>query len=392
MPDENRPIGVAVVGFGWMGRVHTQAYSRLPHHFSVKRPAALIAVVDEVADRGATAAARFGFSRSVTDWRRLLDDPTIEAVSITAPNYAHRELGEAFASAGKHIWIEKPVGVTSADARAVQSAVHTAGVQSVVGFNYRNVPAVQEARNLVAAGAIGRVTHASLRMLGDYAADAAGAFTWRYELARAGHGVIGDLASHAIDLIIHLLGDIDEVVADGAIFVPERRRPRAVTTGHARVEDGELVVVENEDWLSAILRLRSGARVTLEASRVAVGHQNDYGLRIHGTRGVIEWDFRRMGELGVAIGDAAQDLPIATTFVGPRVGDFGAFQPGAAIAMGYDDLKVIEAEAFLRSIASGAPAEASIDAAVAVADVLDALADSASRRTWVSIGNERARA
>lgn len=385
MTNEQRPIGVGVVGFGWMGRVHTQAYARVPHHFEVERPARLVAVVDEVPDRGARAAVRYGFEKSVTDWRRLLDDPQIEAVSITAPNYAHRELGEAFAAAGKHIWIEKPVGVTAADARAVRDAVRAAGVQAAVGFNYRNVPAVAEIRRRIAAGDIGEVTHASVRMLGDYAADPAGAFTWRYELARAGHGVIGDLASHAVDLVRHLIGEIDDVVADGAVFIAQRRRPAAVTTGHVRAEDGELVDVENEDWVSAILRLERGIRVSLEASRVATGHQNDYGLRIHGTHGVLEWDFRRMGELGAAAGENAQDLPLATVHVGPGHGRFDAFQPGAAIAMGYDDLKVIEAEGFLRSIAQGRTVGAGIDDAVAAAEVLDALAESVQQHAWVSV-------
>jgi predicted dehydrogenase len=386
MTDQERPIGVGVVGFGWMGRVHTQAYTRVTQHFAdLPRRARLVTVVDEVAPRGAEAAARFGFENSVTDWRALLDDPEIEAVSITAPNYAHRELGVAFAEAGKHIWIEKPVGVTAADAEAVAAAVHAAGVRSTVGFNYRNVPALEEAGRLIAAGAIGEVTHASIRMLGDYAADAAGAFTWRYELARAGHGVIGDLASHAVDLVRVLLGEIREVVADGEIFVRDRRRPSGVTTGHVRSEDGELVPVENEDWIAGLLRLESGARVTLEASRIAVGHQNDYGLRIHGTRGALEWDFRRMGELLVALGEHAQDLPLATRYVGPEAGRFAAFQPGAAIAMGYDDLKVIEAEAFLGSIAEGRSRGATIDDAVAMARVLDALAESVESRGWVTV-------
>ena len=380
-----RPLGVAVVGFGWMGRVHAQAYARLSHHYADLGVAPrLVAVADEVADR-ADHVARLGFERFTTDWRTLLDDPAIEAVSVTAPNFAHRELGTAFAAAGKHLWIEKPVGVDARDAAAVASAVSAAGVQSTVGFNYRSAPAVHEARRLVQSGELGKVTHASVRMLGDYAADQAGAFTWRYELARAGHGVIGDLASHGVDLVRYLLGEIDEVVADGETFVRERRRPTGSTTGHARSDDGALAPVENEDWTAALLRLRSGARVTLEASRVAVGHQNDYGVRIHGTRGAVEWDFRRMGELSVALGDQSQDLPLAARYVGPEAGEFGAFQPGAANPMSYDDLKVIEAAGFVRSIVTGAPQGPTIDDAVAAARVLDALVESRESRGWVTV-------
>ncbi|WP_369371218.1 Gfo/Idh/MocA family protein [Promicromonospora sp. Populi] len=386
MVDETAPIGIGVIGFGWMGRVHTTAYTRVGHHYPLARRPRLVAVADEVPGRADQAAAAYGFERATNDWRSLLDAPDISAVSITAPNFAHREIGEAFAAAGKHIWIEKPVGVTADDAAAVRDAVRAAGVQSAVGFNYRNAPAVEELRRRIADGEIGEITHASFRMLGDYAADASGAFTWRYELARAGHGVLGDLASHAVDLVRHLLGEIDEVVADGAIFVPRRRRPSGVVTGHERVSDGELVDVENEDWVSAILRLSSGARVTLEASRVAVGHQNDYGVRIHGTRGVLEWDFRRMGELVEAAGDAVQDLPLATRFVGTQSGDLARFQPGGALALSYDDLKVVEAERFLRSIVTGQPVGAVIDDAVAAAVVIDALAESTRTRRWTSVG------
>lgn len=379
------PIGIGVIGFGWMGRVHTTAYSRVGHHYALGREPRLVAVADEVPGRADEAARTYGFERGTSDWRALLDAPDIEAVSITAPNFAHREIGEAFAAAGKHIWIEKPVGVTADDALAVRRAVNDAGVRSTVGFNYRNAPAVEEIRRRIAEGEIGEVTHASFRMLGDYAADASGAFTWRYELARAGHGVIGDLASHAVDLVRHLLGEIAEVVADGAVFVPRRRRPAGVMTGHERALDGELVEVENEDWMSAILRLRSGARVTLEASRVAVGHQNDYGVRIHGTRGVLEWDFRRMGELVEAAGDPVQDLPLATRFVGTASGDLARFQPGGALALSYDDLKVVEAERFLRAIDTGRSVGASIDDAVAAAVVLDAVAESARTGRWVPV-------
>lgn len=378
-------IGVAVIGFGWMGRAHTQAYDRVRHHYPDLAAPRLVAVADPVPGRAAQAADRFGFERATTDWRELLDDPAVAAVSVTAPNFEHRELGAAVAASGRHLWIEKPVGVTAADTLAVAAAARAAGVVAAVGFNYRNVPAVRAARELVAGGGIGTVTHASVRLLGDYAADVGGAFTWRYELERAGHGVVGDLGSHGVDLVRFLLGEVAEVVADGAVFIPRRRRPDGVTTGHARAETGRLVDVENEDWSAAVLRLASGARATLEVSRVAVGHQNDYGFRVHGTEGAVEWDFRRMGELSVTRGDGVQDLPLATVFAGPDAGDLAAFQPAPAIAMGYDDLKVIEAAGFLGAIAGSGAVTATLDDAVAAASVLDAIAASAAERRWVGV-------
>jgi predicted dehydrogenase len=377
---------VAVAGFGWMGRVHTQAYIRVLHHFpDLPLVPALAGVADEVPGRAEEAAAQFGFATATRDWRDLAADPGVEAVSITAPNFLHREIAVAMAQAGKHIWIEKPVGLTSDDARAVADAVERAGVQGTVGFNYRNAPAVAAARELVAEGRLGSVTHARFRLFSDYAAHPEGALTWRYERARGGSGVLGDLAAHGVDLVWHLLGPIDAVVADTALFVPERARPTAATAGHARAAGGELGQVENDDYVASLLRLASGARVVLEASRVAVGEQNSYGFEIHGTRGAVLWDFRRMNELAVSLGDAYQDQPVSTVYVGPGHGLYAAFQPGSGIAMGFDDLKVIEASSFLRSIADGTPHGTTLTDAVRSAATLDAMARSAETGTWVEV-------
>ncbi|WP_433373992.1 Gfo/Idh/MocA family oxidoreductase [Actinoplanes sp. CA-142083] len=148
---------------------------------------------------------------------------------------------------------------------------------------------------------------------------------------------------------------------------------------------GEPGPVENDDWLGAMLRMTNGARVTLEASRIAVGEQNNYGFEIHGTAGALFWDFRRMGELGLSIGSSYQDEPVRTLFAGPADGEFGAFQPGAGIAMGYDDLKVIEAYRFLRSIADGRPYGATLDDAIRSAETLDAMEKSVASGGWVTL-------
>lgn len=381
-----RTLGVAVVGFGWMGRVHTQAYARVPHHFPQLplRPR-LVAVAEEVPGRAKEAAERFGFASATRDWREVAADPRVEAVSVTAPNFLHREIGVAMAEAGKHLWIEKPVGLTAADARAVADAVAASGVQGAVGFNYRNAPAVEAARDLIAAGEIGTVTHARVRLFSDYAAHPEGALTWRYERARGGSGVLGDLASHGVDLARFLLGDIAELTADTAVFVPERARPAGATAGHTRASGGELGPVENEDYVSCLLRFASGARGVLEACRVSVGEQNNYGFEVHGTRGAVLWDFRRMNELGVSRGTGYQDQPVSTVYVGPGAGEYAAFQPGAANSMGYDDLKVIEAYRFLRSVAEGTPYGTTLGDAVHSAAALDAMTRSAETGTWVSV-------
>lgn len=381
-----RTLGVAVVGFGWMGRVHTQAYARVPHHFPRLglRPR-LVAVAEEVPGRAEEAAAQFGFESATRDWRDIAADPRVEAVSVTAPNFLHREIGVAMAEAGKHLWIEKPVGLSAEDARAVADAVAKAGVQGAVGFNYRNAPAVEAARELIASGELGTVTHVRIRLFSDYAAHPESALTWRYERERGGSGVLGDLASHGADLARYLLGDIASLTADTAVFVPERARPTGATAGHSRAAGGALGPVENEDYVSCLLRFASGARGVLEACRVSVGEQNNYGFEVHGTKGAVFWDFRRMNELAVGRGTAYQDQPVSTVYVGPGAGEYAAFQPGAANAMGYDDLKVIECHRFLRSIAEGTPYGATLADAVHSAVALDAMARSAASGAWVTL-------
>ncbi len=379
-------LGVAVVGFGWMGRVHTQAYARVRHHYpQLSLVPELVAVAEEVPGRAEEAAAQFGFASTTRDWRDVAADPRVRAVSITAPNFLHREIGVAMAEAGKHLWIEKPVGLTAEDARAVADAVAKAGVQGTVGFNYRNAPAVEAARELIASGEIGTVTHVRVRLFSDYAAHPEGALTWRYERERGGSGVLGDLASHGADLARFLLGDIMSLTADTAVFLPERARPTGATAGHSRAAGGELGPVENEDYVSCLLRFASGARGVLEACRVSVGEQNNYGFEVHGTKGAVFWDFRRMNELGVSRGTTYQDQSVSTVYVGPGHGEFAAFQPGAANAMGYDDLKVIEAYRFLRSVAEGTAHGATLTDAVRSAAALDAMSRSVASGTWETV-------
>ncbi|GAC57791.1 putative oxidoreductase [Gordonia hirsuta DSM 44140 = NBRC 16056] len=391
---EQRALGVAVIGMGWMGAVHARAYSRLRQHYpDAALVPRLITVADDVPGRAAQAAAQYGARCAYEDWRAVLDDPEVEAVSVTVPNFLHTEIGSAVLNAGKHLWIEKPVGLSASDAQAVAQAAATADRQTAVGFNYRHAPAVAAARQIVADGRIGTPTHARFRLFSDYAAHPDGALSWRYSRARGGNGVLGDLASHGADLVRYLLGDIAAVVADTATFVGQRPTPTAATSGHQLATGGVPGPVENEDYAGVLLRLASGARCVLETSRVAVGEQNSYGFEIHGTAGLVRWDYRRMGELeltGSAGGPAEpspgyQDEPVSAVFVGPGAGDYGSFQPGAANPMSYDDLKVIEAQRFLTSIHTGEPVGATIADAVYAARVLDAITGSAATGAWVAV-------
>jgi predicted dehydrogenase len=382
-------LGVGVIGAGWMGQVHARAYVRVRHHFpDLAVVPHLVAVADAVPAQAEEFARRYGTRRTYLDWRQLLDDPNIDVVSVTAPNALHREIGVAVAQAGKHLWIEKPVGLTTDDVRAVADAVTAAGVQATVGFNYRNFPAVVRARDLIRDGSIGTPTHARVQLFTDYAAHPGGVLSWRFATAQGGHGVLGDLASHGVDLVRFLLGEVESLVADTAVFIP--LRPTAAPGGshYAVVEldaDTPTGDVENEDYVCALLRTHSGVRVTFESSRVSVGNQNAYAFVVHGTKGQLGWDFRRSDELAVSVGDNYQSQSTATVFAGPGYGSYSSFQPGAGIAMGYDDSKVIEAAEFLRSVVHGTAHGPTLGDALRSAEVLEAVVESASTGSWVRL-------
>ncbi len=200
--------------------------------------------------------------------------------------------------------------------------------------------------------------------------------------------------SHGVDLGRFLIGEITELVCDSAIFIPERPQASGAASHFSRGAGGPLGPVENEDYVSALLRFDSlpgtgssstGVRGMLESSRVAVGEQCTYGIEVHGRRGALAWDFRRMGELQLCLDQDYQNASYVTRYVAPGDGELINFQPGSGIAMGYDDLKVIEAHRLVQSIATGQPVGATIHDALKAAEIIDAMAESAASRTWITL-------
>ena len=385
-------LGVGVVGLGWMGRLHARSLLRLPFHYpALAMTARLVAYADPADDPGTTAAARaLGFADRHRDWSDLVARDDVDLVCVTGPNATHRDVAVAAARAGKHLWVEKPAGRSSAETREIAEAVDAAGVQAAAGFNYRNAPAVEHARDLVHSGRLGQVEHSTVRFSSDYSAHPDGALTWRFRDELAGSGVLGDLVSHAADLLRYVVADLQEVVADTAIFIADRPEPATAAASHFSrgAGDGTRLPVENEDYVSALVRLADGSRAILESSRTEVGDQCAYSIEVHGTQGALAWDYRRMGELRTCLDQDYQDAAWSTLLVGPGIGELGAFQPGAGNAMSFDDLKVIEAARLVESIASGTPVGATIHDALAAARTVDALRASAAGRRWETLTTE----
>jgi len=223
-----------------------------------------------------------------------------------------------------------------------------------------------------------------VRFISDYAAHPEGALSWRFQNEFAGSGVLGDLVSHAADLARYVVADIEELVVDRATFIKQRPEARAGAMHYER-GSGAMGPVENEDYVNALLRFADGSRGILESSRSAVGEQNTYGIEVHGTTGALRWDFRRMNELQVCVGQDYQNAFFATRYATPADGELGAFQPGANNPMSFDDLKVIEARRLVESIATGKPHGATIHDALIAARTVDAMIVSADERKWVTL-------
>jgi predicted dehydrogenase len=389
MAEGLREIGVGVIGLGWMGRLHATSYQQIPVRFPELglRPR-LRAVADPTPQARAAATAQFDAEKAVEDAAEVFADPSVEAVSISSPNFLHRDLAVAAAAAGKPFWIEKPMGVDADQSREIHEAAQAAGVATAVGFNYRHAPAVEHIRALVQQGRLGRITNVRCRMDADYASSPDGPLTWRYDRERAGAGVIGDLLSHGSDLLQYVTGQaITEVSASTDVFIRERPIPTSAGVGHGAVEVGEeRGPVGNEDWVAALARLDGGVHATLESSRVAHGHRSDYALEIFGTEGSARWSFTRMNEFEVMLGEGGLEHGYTTVFAGAGHGDYARFQPGPGIPMSFDDLKAIECAQFLTDVANGGPGTAPSTAdGLAAAEVTEAMVRSAASRSWTDV-------
>lgn len=378
-----RSVGVGVVGAGWMGRVHSSAYRRVRDHYPDSAGLArLVVVADESEERAREAVATFGFEVATNDWRRVLEHPEVDVVSITVPNGLHRDVAVAAAEWGKHIWIEKPAGRVPQETEEIAAAVERADVRSVVGFNYRQVPAVRHARELIRSGALGVVDHFRSQWIAAYASNPRGALSWRFRRQEAGLGILGDLGSHAVDLAQYLLGPIARVTARTETVVRERPLPTGAGTHFDVSTSAELAPVENEDVVWSIVEFEQGVTGTLEASRVAVGPQARYTFGLHGSRGAVAWDFERMNELSVYLPLENGDAGYATVLMGPQHEPFGHFQPGPGLPMSFDDLKVAEAALLLESVVDGEQREPGMREALAAARVIAALERSAASGRW----------
>jgi predicted dehydrogenase len=356
-------LGYGLIGTGFIGKVHALAARNARAVFGPSvPPIRLECLCDTPAERAESFAAQFGFARATDDWRRLVEDPAVDVVSIATPNALHWPIAQAALAAGKAVWCEKPLALTLAEAQAMAAAAE--GAHTQVGYNYIQNPAFRHAQSLVQAGRIGRVVHIRGVVDEDYQADPDLPWSWRARRAEAGLGALGDLGCHLLSMVVGLGGPIASLIAETQIV--HATRPLADGSGRA--------AVENEDTASAILRFASGARGSISCSRSAWGRKNRLDVEVHGTKGSIAFCQERMNELQLYLHEgAAAEAGFRTILTGPAHPPYGEFLPAPGHQLGFIDLKTIEAARFFAQIAGGPKAGPDFPEALAFETAIHAI-------------------
>ncbi len=361
-------IGIGIVGGGYMGKAHAVAMAAVGAVFDTAlRPS--LEVICTTTDAGAADKARqFGFKRSTSDWRVLVDDPAVQAIVIASPQETHHAIALAAFAQGKHVLCEKPLGLTQAESTEMVTAAESSGCIHMVGFNYIRTPASQLARQMIARGEIGDITFLRAEHTEDFLADASIPGDWRTQ-GRA-NGNMGDLSPHIINAALALAGPITSLVAD-------------IATVH-QTRGG--VAVTNDDQSAILCRFASGAMGQLFISRVATGRKMGYAYDIYGTKGSIRFDQEDQNALWLYRAEGAEERRgFRKILTGPLHPDYKAFCLGPGHGTGYQDQIIIEARDFLQTIHEGKPMWPTFRDGFLVSEIVDASWRSLEGRCWIDI-------
>ena len=377
-------IGVGMVGYAFMGRAHSQAWHAVGRAFDLPLRPRLAAICGRDAAATAAAADRLGWAAAETDWRPLIARDDVQLVDIVAPGDTHAPIAIAALRAGKHVLCEKPLANTLAEAEAMAAAADAAfpgGARAMVGFNYRRVPAIALARQLVERGRIGALRHVRAVYLQDWLVDPDSLLTWRLQAEHAGSGALGDLGAHIVDLAQFLAGDaITGVSAVSATFTGQRPLPGGVGTGQVTVDDATVFTA----------RFASGALGSFEATRSATGRKNGLRIELNGSAGSLAFDLERLNELEFYDGDDTEGGTTAgfrrILVTEPDHPYLSAWWPPGHI-IGWEHTFTHQAKDLLTAIAEGAQPEPSFGDGLAVQRVLDAVQRSAGAGSgWEAVG------
>ena len=375
-----KPLNIGMIGYGFMGRAHSNAYAKVSHFFDLEYKPVLKAVCARDAAKAQEFAAKWGYESVETDWKKLLERKDIDAVDICTPNNLHKEIAIAAAKAGKIILCEKPLAMDTAEGEEMCQAVEKAGVANIVWYNYRRIPAVTFAKQLIDAGKLGKIFHYRANFLQDWTISAdlpqGGAGLWRLDAAAAGSGVTGDLLAHCIDTALWLNGGVKNVTAMTETFIKER----------THTATGKKQEVKIDDACAFLCHFNNGSLGLFESTRYARGHKALYTFEINGEKASIKWDLHDLHRLQWF--DHRTEGPLrAWSSIHVTDGEHPYMShwwvPGLAI--GYEHSFVHEVADFLEGLATGKPAGPTFRDALETQKVCDAVLSSAKSGQWVNV-------
>lgn len=371
----DRPLNVAVIGCGFIGKVHASAYLNVPLHYDpVPVRTRLFAVCTAHQETARRAKERFGFELATTDWREAIAHPDVDLVSICTPNAAHQEQLLCAIEHGKHIYCDKPLAASADQARRVIGALDGYSGTHQMVFHLRFFPATIKARELVDAGFLGQVLTFRAAYLHAGSVDPQAPFRWRFSKGAAGGGALYDLGSHVIDILCHLVGDFAELTASTHIAFTDRPSP----------DDPSIrVPVDADDAAFLLVRTASGALGSIEATRLATGAQDELRFEIHGTAGALRFNLMDPNWLDVydrsQVDPGWRRLPTALSYPGS-----GGFLPAKA-SIGWARAHVACLHNFLCAVARGGAAQPGLEVGADVQEIMDAAYRSAEGRRWVAL-------
>jgi predicted dehydrogenase len=373
---EIREIGVGMLGYAFMGKAHSNAYKTIAYMtWPPPLMPRLVALSGRNEEGVSEAARRYGYERHTTNWRELVSDDRIQLFDNSGPNDAHAEPTVAAAESGKHVFCEKPLGRNADESHEIWQRVEKTGVKHMCGFNYRFVPAVRLAREMLEAGELGDIYHFRGRYLQEWITDPGFAKVWRLDRSVAGSGSLGDLGAHVIDLARYLVGEIESVTGTTRTFIEDRPGGK----------------VDVDDAVESVVKFENGAVGTIEASRFCLGRKNGLAFEVNGSKGSIAFDLERLNELQVHLagsrpGEAAQGF--RDVLVSEATHPFWEHWWPHGHMLGWEHAMVHELHHLLSCIAKDeavGPHGATFEDGYRAAEVCDAILRSAESGHWEAL-------
>ena len=373
-----KEVRIGLIGAGWMGKAHTNAFLNALMLFGPKYGKPVFEVVSDVNEDSAKAAAEIlGYSRWTTNWKEVIEDPNVDVVDVASPNAFHYEAAKAALEAGKHVYCEKPLSISAEESKELAELAKEKGVVNFVGYNNVANPANVYIKSLVESGKLGKIMRFSGTYDQDMLLDPNIPISWRHINKLSGCGSLGDLGSHLLSVSQFVMGDIDKVNALSKTVIKERPLKPGST---------EMGTVENDDTIIIMAEYANGAIGTLGSSRVATGRKNFLSFEIQGTEGTVYYSLEAMNEVHVYFkSDADADKGFRKVFLGPDHGGYGAFFGAAGIAIGYNDMKVLEVNELFSAIVKGTDYTCDFDFGYRIDRTIAAILESDKKNKWVEI-------